>query len=80
MPEVVQLERIAVVETEVKQHTSKIDKLEATLEKIEGDVSAIRIKMEKNISFIGGISFAFSLLGAGAAVILEPLLRRWSEH
>jgi len=69
-------ERIAVLETRSDQNTADIQKVETTLEVIRDGVAAIRLKMEKNISFIGGISFTFSLLGAALAAGIEYVLGR----
>jgi hypothetical protein len=66
-------ERLAILE-EFKKNTEKNqDKMAAALEKISSDVGNISLKVEKSMSFVGGMAFTFSALGAGLVMIIQAV-------
>lgn len=69
-------QRIAKLETRADNMDDKVDDVTETLHEIKTEVQAIRVKMEKNISFMGGIAFTFSLMGAAFATMAGMVLRK----
>lgn len=57
-------ERIAVLETHSKNTSKSVTDIETTLHELNEKVGRIELKIEKSMSFVGGIAFTFSLLGA----------------
>jgi hypothetical protein len=77
-------ERIAKLEQHKEDTDKQIERVLSTLKHIdskmgviEGSVGKIQVKVEKGVSFLGGVAFAFSALGAlfvmGAQVVAKKL-------
>ena len=67
-------DRIAIVETESTAHSGAIEKLTFAVEEISEQLNHIALEIAKGKSFVAGISFSFSLLGALLIYGIEYLL------
>jgi hypothetical protein len=54
----------------------RIGQIAISLSSIQTEVVAIRLKLEKSMSFMGGIAFTFSLLGGAMAMLANWLLAK----
>lgn len=57
------VERIAVLETNNENTSKAVTDIETTLHELNAKVGRIEIKLEKSMSFVGGIAFTFSFMG-----------------
>ena len=76
-------ERIAYLEAKQESHHSDIIEIKTTLHSVDSrmgslddKVGKIEMKMEKSMSFFGGIAFTFSLLGGASAFLLSLVLKK----
>jgi len=69
-------ERIARLEERSENTDEKVDQLIASVEHVANEVSLIRMKFEKSISFVGGIAFTFSLLGGLFVIVAQAGLKK----
>jgi CII-binding regulator of phage lambda lysogenization HflD len=69
-------ERIAYLEAKQDSHHNAMQEIKETLHSLDSKVGKIEMKMEKSMSFFGGIAFTFSLLGGLAAFCLTFLLKK----
>jgi hypothetical protein len=53
-----------------------MEEIKKTLHSLDEKVGKIEMKMEKSMSFFGGIAFTFSLLGGLAAFCLTFVLKK----
>lgn len=70
------LERIARLEEKNENLEARMDARDDHLDKLIDEVRGIRIRLEKSISFIGGISFTFSMFGAAMGAVIMYTLRK----
>lgn len=69
-------ERISYLEAKQESHHSAMLEIKETLHSLDSKVGKIEIKMEKSMSFFGGIAFTFSLLGGVAAYLVAFLFKK----
>lgn len=69
-------ERLAKLEQRMDDQEEKIAKIASTLETIQREVSTIRLRLEKSMSFVGGIAFTFSMVGGAFAVGVHWILNK----
>jgi cytochrome c biogenesis protein CcdA len=69
-------ERIAVLETEHKHHKETIGDVVSQLERLNDQVGVINSKIDKNIGFIAGVAFVFSMFGAIAGLFGGAIVKK----
>lgn len=69
-------ERIAFLEAKQQNDAQTMHEIKETLHSLDEKVGHIELRLEKSMSFIGGISFVFSMLGGVLALVLNYLIRK----
>jgi predicted nucleic acid-binding Zn-ribbon protein len=76
-------ERIAKLEAH-KENTDRqfsavmdtLESMDSKMQAIENSVTRIQLKVEKSVSFVGGIAFTFSILGGAMTFAAVYILRK----
>ena len=68
--------RLAILETKEDITQEVVDNIQSTLKSLDEKVGKIELKLEKSLSFIGGVAFTFSSLGALFAFVVTYLLSK----
>ena len=69
-------ERVATLEANSENTVKAVGDIENTLHSLNEKVGRIEIKMEKSMSFVGGIAFTFSLFGALFVFVAKYILSK----
>jgi cytochrome c biogenesis protein CcdA len=69
-------ERIAVLETDVRNHKDTLNDVVDKLEELNKTVTSINSKLDKNMGFLAGAAFVFSLFGAVTGFFGSYLLKK----
>lgn len=69
-------ERIARLETNDMHSAILVSEIKEGLDELNDKVGRIELKFEKSLSFIGGMTFTCSLLGATVTAFIFFLLRK----
>lgn len=73
-------ERIATLEANETTNNKAITDITTTLHSLDEKVGRIEIRVEKSMSFIGGIAFTFSALGAVFVFAAQYILAKIGVH
>lgn len=68
--------RISVLEAKETITQDVVHNIQTTLDSLDAKVGKIELKLEKSLSFIGGIAFSFSALGALFTFLVTYLLSK----
>jgi hypothetical protein len=72
-------ERIARLEIQQENSDSRTGVIETKLDNLAASITRIENKMARMGGFFAGITFAFSVIGAGVAAALDLLYRRFTN-
>ena len=73
-------ERIATLEAKEEISQKVVEDIKTSLESLNSKVGRIEMRMEKSMSFMGGIAFTFSLLGGVFAILAEYVLKKMGVY
>lgn len=69
-------DRIAYLEAKRESDHSDIMEIKETLHSLDKKVGKIELRLEKSMSFFGGIAFAFSLVGGAFGFIIAAFAKK----
>lgn len=69
-------ERIAILETDSKHHKDTLNDVVSQLQQLNLQVDSINSKLDKNMGFLAGAAFVFSLLGAGLGFFGSAIMKK----
>ncbi|MDX1974491.1 MAG: hypothetical protein SFT92_02320 [Rickettsiales bacterium] len=69
-------ERLAVLEERTETHRAQIDALLEALKTLTREVTLINHQLSRNLGFLGGVAFVFSLFGACIGAFGAEIIRR----
>lgn len=69
-------ERIAVLETQHNHHKETLSDVVSQLERLNEQVGVINSKIDKNMGFIAGVAFVFSMMGALFGLFGGAIMRK----
>lgn len=69
-------ERIARLEERHEATEEKVEHLTVSIEELTTEIRLLRLRVEKSISFVGGIAFTFSILGGVIVMLASAVLRK----
>ena len=67
-------ERVSILEANAATNDKAVSDIRSTLHSLDEKVGRIEMKVEKSMSFIGGIAFTFSAFGALFVFIAQYIL------
>lgn len=70
------IERLAILEERSEMQREQIDDLVNALHALTQEVTDINKKLERNMGFLGGMAFTFSMIGAGFGAFGSELIKR----
>jgi cytochrome c biogenesis protein CcdA len=70
-------ERLAILETEHRHHKETLADVVEQLERLNTQVGIINSKIDKNMGFIAGVAFVFSMLGAIFGLFGGAILKKF---
>lgn len=69
-------ERIAVLETEQRHHKETLTDVVTQLERLNDQVGTINSKIDKNMGFIAGVAFVFTMMGSLLGIFGGAILKK----
>lgn len=69
-------ERIAILEERTETHRQQIDDLLSAIKELTGEVVRINRQLSRNMGFLGGVAFVFSLMGACLGALANEIIKR----